>query len=129
MVATVKANGPADKAGIQGGYKFETLNNTQYTLGGDVIVEIDNETIDTIENIRDYISTKNEGDLISIQVIRDGQIKKFEVKLEMIEIPGAITPFGELNPFDRYDGPDSLDDFKEQCLERFNEIICNFLPP
>lgn len=129
LVGTVRANGPADKAGIQGGYKIETLNNTQYTLGGDVIIEIDNKTIDTIENIKDHINSKKDGDVVNLKVIRNGEIKNFNVKLELIEMPRNLTPFGELNPFDGNNRQDPLEDFRDQCLERFDEIICNFLPP
>jgi S1-C subfamily serine protease len=129
LVATVEANGPADKAGIQGGYKVETLNNTQYTLGGDVIIRIDNITVDTIENIKEYLDTKNEGDTVSLEVIRNGALENFDVKLELLEIPGNMTPFEEPNPFDRNEGQDPLEDLRDRCLERFSEIICNFLPP
>ena len=129
LVATVKANGPADKAGIQGGFKIETLNNTQYTLGGDVIVQIDNKTVDTIENIKDHINSKKEGDVVSVKILRNGEIKFFNVKLELIELSKGLAPFNELNPSDRNDRQGPLQDFKEQCLERFSETICDFLPP
>jgi S1-C subfamily serine protease len=129
LVATVRANGPADKAGIQGGFKIETLNNTQYTLGGDVIVQIDNKTVDTIENIKDHINSKKEGDVVIVKVLRNSEIKLFNVKLELIEIPKGLLPFNELHPFDRNDQNGLLHDFKEQCLERFSKIICDFLPP
>jgi S1-C subfamily serine protease len=129
LVATVRANGPADKAGIQGGFKIETLNNTQYTLGGDVIVQIDNKTVDTIENIKDHINGKKEGDVVNVKILRNGEIKFFNIKLEMIEMPKDLAPFSELNPFDRNDQQGPLKDFKDQCLERFSEIICDFLPP
>ncbi len=129
LVATVRANGPADKAGIQGGFKIETLNNTQYTLGGDVIVQIDNKTIDTIENIKDHINAKKEGDVVSVKILRNGEIRFFNVTLEMIDMPKDLAPFSELNPFDRNDRQGPLQDFKDQCLERFSETICDFLPP
>lgn len=129
LVATVRANGPADKAGIQGGFKIQTLNNTQYTLGGDVIVQIDNKPVDTIENIKDHINGKKEGDVVNVKILRNGEIKFLNVKLEMIEMSENLAPFNELNPFDRNDQHGPLQDFKEQCLERFSETICNFLPP
>ena len=129
LVATVRANGPADKAGIQGGFRIETLNNTQYTLGGDVIVQIDNKTVDTIENIKDHINGKKEGDVVSVKILRNGEIRFFNVTLEMIDMPKDLAPFSELNPFDSNDRQGPLQDFKDQCLERFSETICDFLPP
>jgi hypothetical protein len=44
-------------------------------------------------------------------------------------MPKDLAPFNELNPFDRNDRQGPLQDFKDQCLERFSEIICDFLSP
>ncbi|HEX5673256.1 MAG TPA: hypothetical protein VFX75_03540, partial [Nitrososphaeraceae archaeon] len=92
-------------------------------------VQIDNKSIDTIENIKDHIDGKKEGDVVNVKILRNGEIKFFNVNLEMIDIPKDLAPFNELNPFDRNDRQGRLQDFKEQCLERFSEIICDFLPP
>lgn len=141
LVTSVTANGPADKAGIQGGFKVETINNTQYTLGGDVIIEIDNNTINTVQDIKNYIETKNEGDIVKLKVIRDGKTKNMDAKLELL--PSATTeggkPFDQFNPF--RDGnrdsqrdffniqPPFQEDLEKQCLETFNDSICRFLFP
>ena len=141
LVTSVTANGPADKAGIKGGFKVETINNTQYTLGGDVIIGVDNNTINTVQDIKNYIDTKNEGDIVKLKVIRDGEIENIDAKLELLT--SATTEDGE--PFDQFnplrDGnrdsqrdfnnnqPPFQEDLKKQCLETFNDSICRFLFP
>ena len=39
LVIEVAAGGPADKAGIRGGYKIDNINGREIALGGDIIVE------------------------------------------------------------------------------------------
>ncbi|HEY9399297.1 MAG TPA: PDZ domain-containing protein, partial [Nitrososphaeraceae archaeon] len=141
LVTSVTANGPADKAGIQGGFKVETINNTQYTLGGDVIIGVDNKTINTVQDIKNYIDTKNEGDMVKLKVIRDGEIKNIDAKLELLTSTTTEDgePFDQFNPF-RDENRDSQRDFfnnqppfqedlQKQCLETFNDSICRFLFP
>lgn len=140
LVTGVRADGPAAKAGIRGGYEVALINNTQIRLGGDVIIGIDNKTIETVEDIKDYINIKDEGDIVNVKVLRDGDIKNIDVKLEVI--PNAVIredkdPFGEFNPFGRdREEPNKdlfdnqlpfLEDLEKQCLEAFNDSICNFL--
>jgi serine protease Do len=141
LITSVTANGPADKAGIQGGFKVETINNTQYRLGGDVIIGVDNNTINTVEDIKNYIDTKNEGDIVKLKVIRNGQIKDMDAKLELVNSTTTEDgePFDQFNPFgDRNrdsqrdffnNQPPFQDDLKKQCLETFNDSICRFLFP
>jgi S1-C subfamily serine protease len=141
LVTSVRANGPADNAGIQGGYKVEIINNTQYTLGGDLIVGIDNKTINTVQDIKNYINTKSEGDIVNLKVIRDGEVKNVDAKLELLPTitPRDVEPFDEFNPFgednrdedsqrDFFDNQlPFLEDLKKQCSQTFNDSICNFL--
>ena len=141
LVTSVTANGPADEAGIHGGFKVETINNTQYTFGGDVIIGIDNKTINTVQDIKNYIETKNEGDIVKLKVIRDREIKNMNAKLELL--PGTTTQdaerFDQFNPFrdgnrdsqrDLFNNqPPFEEDLQKQCLETFNDSICRFLFP
>ena len=141
LVTEVRADGPSAEAGIKGGYEVAIINNTQIRLGGDVIVEIDNRTVETVEDIKDYVNTKDAGDIVNLKVIRNGEIQNIDVKLEVL--PNAINrenvdPFGELNPFGRDRGEEFnkdpfdnqlpfLEDLEKQCLQTFNDSICNFL--
>jgi hypothetical protein len=143
LVTGVRADGPAATAGIKGGYEVAIINNTHYRLRGDIIVGMDNKTINTVEDIKNYINTKDEGDIVNLKVIRDGEIKNVDVKLKVLATTStssngdSIEPFDEFNPFGRDRDSDNKDlfenklpyteDLEKQCLQTFNDSICNFL--
>jgi serine protease Do len=88
LVIEVVADGPADKAGIRGGYKIDNINGREIALGGDIIVGIDNRTVTTLENILTYISNeKQAGDTVQLSILRDGTSSQANVTLG--EIPQA----------------------------------------
>jgi serine protease Do len=86
LVVEVAAGGPADKAGIRGGYKIENIDGREIALGGDIIIGIDNRTVTSLENILTYLSNeKQAGDKALLNVIRDGRSSQINVTLG--EIP------------------------------------------
>ena len=86
LVAEVVAGGPADKAGIRGGYKIDNINGLEIPLGGDIIVAIDNSTVTTLENILTYLSNeKQAGETAQLNILRDGRSSQVSVTLG--EIP------------------------------------------
>ena len=86
LVAEVVAGGPADKAGIRGGYKIDNINGLEIPLGGDIIVAIDNNTVTTLENILTYLSNeKQAGETAQLNILRDGRSSQVSVTLG--EIP------------------------------------------
>ena len=131
LVIDVNANGPADKAGIRGGYVVEIINNTQYRLGGDVIVGIDNQTVNSVSDITDYLKNKKEGDIVNLEILRDNKMINVPVNLRIIQMPldqqNEFPPFND-NPKDFGDDQGKFtEQLKKECLLNFNESICNFL--
>src|SRR5215204_2801626 len=130
LVIDVNSNGPADTAGIRGGYIVEIINNTQYRLGGDVIVGIDNQTIKSVSDITDYLMNKKEGDIVKLKILRDNEILNVPVNLEIVQRPldqqeEGVPPF---NPKDFGDDQGKFtEQLKKECMLNFNESICNFL--
>ena len=132
LVIDVNSNGPADKAGIRGGYKVEIINNTQYRLGGDLIIGIDNQSVNSVSDITDYLKNKKEGDIVKLVILRDNKMINVQVTLEIIQKPlnelDQIPPFDELNPKDFDNGQGNFpEELKKECMRNFNESICNFL--
>jgi serine protease Do len=83
LVVSVISDGPADKAGLEGGYRITDVNGTQIELGGDIIITADNQTIENLRDMATYISNnKVEGDTISLGILRDGKPQEIEVTLE-----------------------------------------------
>jgi serine protease Do len=82
LVIEIVAGGPADKAGIRGGYKIDNINGREIALGGDIIVAIDNRTVTTLENILTYISNeKQAGETAQLNILRDGRSSLVNVTL------------------------------------------------
>ena len=83
LVVAVISDGPADKAGLEGGYRITDINGTQIELGGDIIISADNQTIENLRDMATYISNnKVEGDTISLGILRDGKPQEIELTLE-----------------------------------------------
>jgi S1-C subfamily serine protease len=82
LVMDVVAGSPADKAGIQGGNKITNIDRREITLGGDVILEIDNKIVRKIDDILTYLEReKTVGDSVKLTVLRDGNIQEINVRL------------------------------------------------
>jgi serine protease Do len=83
LVVGIISDGPADKAGLEGGYRITNINGTQIELGGDIIISADNQTIENLRDMATYISNnKVEGDTISLGILRDGKPQEIKVTLE-----------------------------------------------
>ncbi|MGA6923767.1 MAG: trypsin-like peptidase domain-containing protein, partial [Nitrososphaeraceae archaeon] len=81
LVVDIIAEGPADKAGIRGGYLIANVNGTDIELGGDVILRIDNKTVNTIDNILSYLDTKKVNDTVQLTILREGNVENVPVQL------------------------------------------------
>ena len=53
--------------------------------GGDIIVKLDGERIKTFDELRAIRDTKKEGDIVKVEVVRNGENKTFDVQLEAKE--------------------------------------------
>jgi serine protease Do len=89
LVTEIVADGPADKAGIRGGYKIDNINGNEVVLGGDIIVRMDNMTVTTPENISTYLSNeKQAGDTVQLGILREGRSN--QVNMTLGEIPQSL---------------------------------------
>ena len=83
LVIDVANPSPAKKAGILGGDNTTSINGRKITLGGDIILKIDNKDFLNFHDILAYIeSNKNVGDSMLVTVLRNGLIQYNTVKLE-----------------------------------------------
>jgi serine protease Do len=81
LVVDIIAGGPADKAGLKGGYVLSNFNGTEIELGGDVILRIDNRTVNTLEDILSYLDTKKVGDIVQLTILRDSKVENVSLQL------------------------------------------------
>ncbi|MBP8066826.1 MAG: Do family serine endopeptidase [Flavobacterium sp.] len=88
-INAVSKNSGAEKAGLK---------------KGDIIVRLDNQTINSYTDLSSYINTKRPNDIIQVGVIRDGEEKAFPVRLtkkELINVDYKGFEFEELNATDK----------------------------
>ena len=81
IVQSVVKDGPADKAGIEGGNTSATINGAEVTLGGDIITEIDGKKITEMEEVIEIVNSKDPGDEVELTIVRGDQTKTATVTL------------------------------------------------
>ena len=89
LVVDIIAEGPADKAGLRGGFVVASINGTEIELGGDVILRIDNRTVNTIDDILSYSDTKKVGDTVQLTILRDGKAENISLQLSPSSTAGG----------------------------------------
>src|SRR5918999_1498535 len=142
LVTDVIKGGPSDKAGIHGGYIVANINGTEIELGGDLILEIDNKTVRTINDILTYLYTqKKVGDIVQLTVLRDGQLQEIPVTLAASSaLPGFANPEAPLQPDESLPAPPSpqppsqppdndglFGNFYDECVKMTSKEICDLL--
>lgn len=109
------------------------INDSDFNLGGDIIIGIDKIDVNTIHDIQSYLDTKKFGNS-TIKIIRDSQ--EFTVPLTLGKLQGELTPlekaplgqlpqlqFWQEKPF----GDDPLGDMNNQCVESSGKEVCDQL--
>jgi serine protease Do len=132
LVLDVIGEGPADKAGVRGGYTVANINGTEIELGGDVIVGIDNTTVRKIDDIQSYLNSKKIGDTIQVKVIRDGKIQDISLTLGSVSSTLNNRSISPLLPnSDVVPSPDTqlrplLPDSLDNDLQRWTKLLFLF---
>jgi S1-C subfamily serine protease len=143
LVTDVTAEGPAAEAGIQGGDLLADINGREIELGGDVILEIDNKTVRTINDILTYLNTqKKVGDIVQLTVLRDGQLQEIPVTLAASStLPGFANPEAPLQqpdeslpappspppPSQPPDNDGMFGNLYDECVKMTSKEICDLL--
>ena len=90
LVSEVVEGGPADDAGLQAGDDAPIRFQAQEVdAGGDVIVAVDGEPIDAEADLPRLISLAEPGDVVTLDIIRDGDEEQIEIELgeRPVEVP------------------------------------------
>lgn len=82
LVMEVVDGSPADRAGLTAGERVEVINDREVLVGGDVIVEIDDQKIRGINDLLLYLARETSpGDTVEVTVIREGERVDIPVEL------------------------------------------------
>jgi S1-C subfamily serine protease len=71
----------ATKAGLKAGTTEVVVAGESYRLGGDILVKVDGNAVQTTEDLREAVSAKEPGDKIKVEAYRGGEQRTFEVTL------------------------------------------------
>jgi S1-C subfamily serine protease len=81
LVSDVVSDGPAEKAGIEGGNEKLSFQAGQYRTGGDVILEVDGRDIVSPDDLAEAIVDHRPGDVVTLTILRDNEQEQVEVTL------------------------------------------------
>jgi len=86
LIEEVKQGGPAAAAGLHGGNQQALAGMQRITIGGDVIVAIDGQSIADQSDMNLVLNRKRPGDMVTVTVYRGG--KKLDVPVKLGERAG-----------------------------------------
>ncbi|SRR6266540_3319489 len=81
LVEKVVPDSAAAKAGIRAGRTNVILAGESYRVGGDIIVSVDGERIDSFDRLSELISGRKPGDHVKIGIYRDSAKKTLDIEL------------------------------------------------
>ncbi len=81
-ITEVRADTPAEKAGLREATGTRRVNGQDVPSGGDVVVELDGMSISTSAELQSAVDAKQPGDAVSLTVLRNGKRRTLEVVLD-----------------------------------------------
>ena len=88
LVIDVTVDGPAEEFGLQGSDRSHRLEGVEYRLGGDIIVAIDEATVQNIDDLIVYlVDNARPDDEAVLEVIR-GQGEREKIMVKLAQRPG-----------------------------------------
>ena len=101
LVETVEPGSPAQQAGIHGGELSVTIGGTEFLIGGDIINEINGQSLKDPENFLKIIALLKVGDKINLTLFNKKKTRHIELTLpERPILPADIrtSPSTTLQP-------------------------------
>jgi S1-C subfamily serine protease len=86
------ATGPAAKAGIKGGDTPASVAGQDIVLGGDIIVSIDGNQVNSMDDVANRVDSKKPGDEVKVGLLRANKQRTVTVKLG--NRPQSVSPSG-----------------------------------
>jgi S1-C subfamily serine protease len=82
LVAQLYRDGPAVAAGVRGANQEVIVGNRRFLIGGDIITAVNDQPVTDWTTLSKYLELNTEvGDVISLTLIREGQLFKIELTL------------------------------------------------
>jgi S1-C subfamily serine protease len=81
LVQRVERGSPAAVAGVRGGTARVVVAGESYTLGGDLIVGVDGQTVASRDDLRAALDAHSPGDRVRLELWRGDERRTLEIKL------------------------------------------------
>jgi serine protease Do len=81
LIVQIYQGSPADKSGLRGGNRNVIIGRYRLTIGGDIIIAIDNTETSESEDIDRILQKKKVGDKINVKLFREGRLQDIPVTL------------------------------------------------
>lgn len=82
-IAEVIDGGPSDKAGLRGASQETTIDGRVIQIGGDVIIAVDGQPVNTFDDLLIYIALNTTpGQTVQLTILRNNETRQVEVTLE-----------------------------------------------
>ena len=88
LVARVQSDDSFGQAGIRGGRQAYLVGNSMMILGGDLLVEVDGQSIDSKAQLDRIIDNKKPGEVVAVKIYR--QNRALTLRVPLIERPSSI---------------------------------------
>lgn len=88
LVARTTSGDSFSEAGIRGGGKTYRIGNRRLILGGDIIVEADEQMVDSIARLKRIVDKRRPGENIDLKIYRNGRAMTISVTL--LERPRSL---------------------------------------
>ena len=82
LLQEVSINSPAWQAGLRSGEEFLRVGSLRIQIGGDILLAIDGQPIDSPETVSKILQARTIGDSITLTIYRDGG---------EIEVPATLS--------------------------------------
>lgn len=81
LVEEVQDGSPADEAGLKGGSKTTNIQGVPIRIGGDVIIALDGEQVNSVEDLRVLLADMEPEQKVNLTILRNGEEMQLEVVL------------------------------------------------
>jgi serine protease Do len=86
VVMEVSPGGPTDKAGLEGPTGTVIVNGQSFPVGGDIITKADGQEIRRLIDLQQVVLEHDPEIDLELTVWRDGQVRRVEVRLEIVPL-------------------------------------------
>jgi S1-C subfamily serine protease len=81
LIQVVRRGSPAEEAGLRGGTTQVVVDGESYLVGGDVITKADGQVVESAEQLRSVVTSKQPGEELPLEIQREDETTEVTVTL------------------------------------------------